>query len=419
MRAFAFDVVQTLRQAGFSALWAGGCVRDLLLGQDPHDYDVATDARPAQVQKLFKRTIAVGAQFGVIEVLGPKGMHVQVATFRSDESYSDGRHPDAVRFSSPQEDAQRRDFTINGLFFDPIKEEVIDYVGGQADLKSKIVRAIGNAPERIKEDKLRMLRAVRFVSRLGFQLDPTTRTAIKTMSDQITQVSAERITDELKKMLTPPTRASAITLMLELSLLANLLPEATNESCEKTFMLLTHLPEETVSLPLAWASLLFDLGICKIDEPPSISFLNELAARFRLSNQERDHISWLIQQLPLVRSADQLEWADLKPILASPLNADLLTLLDAACVGLGWQKAGLDYCRERLQFWTQEQLDPPALVTGEDVANLNVKRGPDFKKLLDAVRGEQLNEKIKTRDEALDLLKRLAQELNYAQRNDN
>src|SRR5436853_6425461 len=189
-REFATDVVRRLRAAGHAALFAGGCVRDMLLGREPDDFDVATDATPELVQKLFKRTAAFGVSFGVVEVLGPKPLTVQVATFRSDVSYSDGRHPDAVVFSSPEEDARRRDFTINGMFFDPLAQTVIDYVGGQEDLGDGILRAIGDPAQRFAEDKLRLLRAVRFATRFHLTMDPATAAAVRALAGEITVVSA-------------------------------------------------------------------------------------------------------------------------------------------------------------------------------------------------------------------------------------
>ena len=210
-RDFAIDVVKRLRDAGFQALWAGGCVRDYLLGLAPKDYDVATDARPEQVQALFRWTIAVGMSFGVVQVLGPRGpsgvLKVEVATFRSDGDYSDGRHPDNVVFASAREDALRRDFTINGMFYDPVAEQVIDYIGGQEDLQARRLRAIGDPMARFREDKLRLLRAIRFATRFDLTLDPTTAAAIGSLALQIRQVSAERIADELRKLLVYPRRA--------------------------------------------------------------------------------------------------------------------------------------------------------------------------------------------------------------------
>ncbi|MGH7200793.1 MAG: CCA tRNA nucleotidyltransferase, partial [Planctomycetaceae bacterium] len=199
---FALEVVRRLREAGHQALWAGGCVRDLLLGREPQDYDVATDAVPETVRDLFgrRRTLAVGASFGVIIVRGPQS-EVEVATFRTDLGYSDGRRPDAVAFSTPQEDAQRRDFTINGMFYDPIAERIIDYVGGEEDLKRRIIRAIGRPEDRMAEDKLRMLRAVRFAARFDFAIDPATLTAIQQQARELVIVSAERIAAEMRHIL--------------------------------------------------------------------------------------------------------------------------------------------------------------------------------------------------------------------------
>jgi poly(A) polymerase len=227
-REFAVDVVAKLRAAGFEAYWAGGCVRDQLLGREPKDFDVATDARPDEIRGIFgfRRTVAVGEAFGVIKVVGrkPEG-EVEVATFRQDASYSDGRHPDSVRFSTPEADAQRRDFTINGLFYDPLDDRVIDFVGGQEDLARRMVRAIGDARARFAEDKLRLLRGVRIAATFDFTLEPATRDAIKAMADQITVVSAERIAAEMRLMLVHPRRARALELLRELGLLKIILPE--------------------------------------------------------------------------------------------------------------------------------------------------------------------------------------------------
>ena len=229
-REFAVEVVQQLRGAGHIALWAGGCVRDFLLGRTPDDYDVATNARPEQVQEVFgrRRTLVIGASFGVIMVLGPKGARtgqVEVATFRTEGPYHDGRRPQHVSFSTPQEDAQRRDFTINGMFFDPVAEEVHDYVGGQQDLKRGVLRAIGEPLQRFREDKLRMLRAVRLATRFAFALDPATALAVREMSAEILIVSHERIAQELKKMLLNQHRARAIELARDLGLLGVIFPE--------------------------------------------------------------------------------------------------------------------------------------------------------------------------------------------------
>src|SRR6478752_925362 len=227
-RQFAVDVVRRLRESGHQALWAGGCVRDQLMDQLPKDYDVATDAVPDRVREVFgrRRTLAIGASFGVITVLGPEGAgQIDVATFRRDAGYSDGRHPDAVSFSDAEHDAQRRDFTINGLFFDPLEDRVIDFIGGQADLNRKIVRAIGDPLARIAEDKLRMLRAVRFAARFDFAIDDQTLAALKQQVRELVIVSAERIATELRLILTHPNRARGAELLVETNLLEILLPE--------------------------------------------------------------------------------------------------------------------------------------------------------------------------------------------------
>ena len=234
-REFAVEVVRQLRAAGHTALFAGGCVRDLLLGRPAKDYDVATTATPDQVRRLFghKRTLPVGASFGVIIVLGPREAgHVEVATFRTEGPYQDGRRPSSVAFCTPEEDARRRDFTINGMFYDPMETRVLDFVGGEADLSSRVVRAIGDPHERVREDKLRMLRAVRFAATLDFALDPTTAEAIREMAGQLIIVSAERIAQELKKMLVDRHRRRAIELSESTELLPIILPELNRESRE-------------------------------------------------------------------------------------------------------------------------------------------------------------------------------------------
>lgn len=415
MKALALQVVHRLREAGFTALWAGGCVRDILLGTTPHDYDVASDATPPQVRKLFRKTIAVGAQFGVIEVLGDEpNLHIQVATFRSDGSYSDGRHPDSVKYGTPQDDAVRRDFTINGLFYDPVKEEVIDYVGGQADLKQRIVRAIGDPEHRIDEDKLRMLRAIRFVSRLAFDLDAGTAQAIERMHQQIKHVSAERITEELKKMLIHKERLKALHYLTQLKLLPTLLtgfdwPGDISEDKPFEFRMVHNLPAE-VSFSLAWAAMLLDVQRqLRASQALQKRELHEaLGSHFKLSNAEIAHVQYLVLNLEAVRDAHRLPWSQLKPILAHPHRDDLLTLLDAGIQGLSWPIDGFAYCQGRLLLWSPDDLQPVALVTGEDVVQLGIAPGPRYKELLEAVRIAQLNEEVKNRQDALHLLAQLA-----------
>src|SRR3954471_8146843 len=236
-RDFALEIAQKLGAAGFEALWAGGCVRDELLGLTPKDYDVATSATPDQIRDLFghRRTLAIGASFGVITVLGPKAAgQVEVATFRTDAAYSDGRHPDSVSFTTAEHDAQRRDFTINGLFYDPIAEKVVDYVNGEEDLKRHTIRAIGEPRLRLSEDKLRMLRAVRFAAAFNFEIDAETFRAIEEMAGQISTVSPERVGAELRRMLLDANRATALALLRESKLLLHVLPPLANSS-EQSF----------------------------------------------------------------------------------------------------------------------------------------------------------------------------------------
>lgn len=389
-REFATEVVAKLQGAGFQALWAGGCVRDELLGITPADYDVASDARPEQVQKLFRRTHSFGASFGVVEVLGPRDPNgewtkVQVATFRSDGTYSDGRRPDSVTFSSPEEDAKRRDFTINGMFFDPLAKQVIDYVGGQADLKAKVLRAIGVAEERFTEDKLRILRAVRMAARFELAIDAGTFAAARRMADQIRVVSAERIAEELRKILTNQHRARGVRLLREFGLVEYILPEAAeNDSA------LEQLPNDA-SFELAFAVVLHGLDKAHI---------TELARRLRLSNAETDRIAWLVQHDRFLVNATTLRGSQLKPVLVHPGIGELLTL---------HRTNGIDveFCERMLRETPPEALNPLPLITGNDLRDSGLKPGPDFKRLLDAIREAQLDGTITTKEEAQALAREL------------
>ena len=262
-RAFALEVVETLIEAGHEAVWAGGCVRDLLMGREPGDFDIATDARPDQVRKVFgrARSFAVGASFGVVLVRDRDGREdpVEVATFRTEGTYADGRHPDAVQFATRQDDARRRDFTINGMFMDPRTGDVFDDVGGRQDIERGLVRAIGEPEARINEDKLRMLRAIRFTASLGFALDPATAEAIAAHSQEITVVSAERIADEWRRMLSDSTRAVAVRLAIETGLLASVFPEVPVDGYDAAVERLGHLPQSATAT-VALAALLVDVA---------------------------------------------------------------------------------------------------------------------------------------------------------------
>ncbi len=409
-RNFAAEVTRKLRAAGYDALWAGGCVRDRLLGRPPKDYDVATSAKPAEIREVFgrRRTVAIGAAFGVITVLGPRGAgQIEVATFRQDATYSDGRHPDTVIFSSAEEDARRRDFTINGLFFDPIDERVIDYVGGQEDLRRGVVRAIGDARVRLAEDKLRMLRAVRFAAEFGFEIDADTRKAIVEMADQLTVVSAERIAMEMRQMLVGEHRSRAVELLRDLGLLAVVLPPsvrllpADHEDWRRVTALLDALAEP--DFPLALAALLSQL--CNSRRTL------EICHRWKLSNAEKDRAVWLVKHCGSLDSAETGHWPDIQRLLVSEGAADLVDLLAArVAIGLA-EQSSLEFCRQRLA-WPADRLNPLPLITGDDLVSHGLPPGKNFKHLLAAARDAQLQGEVSTREQALALVDRLLLENN-------
>jgi poly(A) polymerase len=452
-RDFAIDVVRRLREAGHEALWAGGCVRDELLGLVPKDYDVATSALPEQVQRLFRRTVAVGMSFGVIEVLGPRTaqgvLKVQVATFRSDVSYSDGRRPDAVVFSSAREDALRRDFTINGMFFDPLENRLIDYVGGQEDLRVRVLRAIGDPVQRFEEDKLRMLRAVRIATRFNLEIEPATAESIRVLAPRIIVVSAERIAEELRKLLVDPHRARGMRLFMDLGLAQPILPEllpmrglpqglprpdapalpppglpgyaadGSLDLWEHVLCVLDNLGPAP-SFPLAMAALLHDVGKPRTvgRTPDRYTFYNhehvggrmaaEICARLKLANDEQKRIEWLVEKHQILSDAQQMRPSKLKTLLIHPGIRELLELHRADAVAAGRDTNHVEYCEQLLRQWTKNELDPPPLLTGDDLIQAGYKPGPMFKKLLDAVREAQLDGTIGTKEEAWDMVQRMA-----------
>ena len=410
LREFALDIVRRLRARGHTALWAGGCVRDQLLGLEPHDYDVATDATPSAVQKIFRRSLAVGAQFGVIEVLGPlPKMHVQVATFRTDLDYRDGRHPSDIRFGTAEEDAQRRDFTINGLFFDPVQEKVIDYVGGQQDLQAKCLRAIGNPEQRFEEDKLRLLRAARFVARFGLTLEPETLSALTRLAPKVIQVSPERITDELRKMTALSSRATAFQLLVQTGLLAQVFGPWAAPTNSLEFPVLNALAEP-VPFPLAIADILLELHGSLLDELLARKPVLDLALHLRISNEEREHLAWLLKERDVLRRASRLSYSVLKPLLAHVWIDDLLAWLRARLEAQGHSTDAVEFCRAKRVSWAPRELDPLPLLTGDDLIRLGFQPGPEFKGWLAAIRAAQLDEEIHTPQEAAKLLKLLVQE---------
>ena len=401
---FAQRIVGRLREAGFEAYWAGGCVRDRLMGRIPKDFDVATSATPGQIRELFgqRRTLAIGAAFGVITVLGRKPVEpIDVATFRQDTSYSDGRHPDSVIFSSAKEDASRRDFTINGLFYDPIDKRVIDFVGGCDDLKLQVIRAIGDPRDRFAEDKLRMLRAVRFSAAFSFEIDPETLAAIREMSGQIDVVSAERIAAEITRMLVDSNCKAALRLMIETSLATTVLSEIVAEDdnelkqVEESLDVLERL--RNPQFPLALATLLH-----KLVDPAAARLV---CGRWRLSNQQTERTCWLIEQQGCLERACEMSWSQLQPILISPGIEDLLAMHEAA----GCAAEQISYCREKLDQ-PREKLNPPPLLTGNDLKDAGIPTGPRYGTLLQQVRDGQLDGRISDKAGALALVKRLCRD---------
>jgi len=400
-RAFAVSVVRHLREKGYLAYWAGGCVRDQLLGRVPKDYDVATNATPDEVRKVFglRRTFAVGAAFGVITVNGPPGAgQIEVATFRTDSTYRDGRHPESISFSTPKQDALRRDFTINGLFYDPVEDRVVDYVGGVDDIKRRLIRAIGDPRERFNEDKLRMLRAIRFVAELEFDLDQATYDAICEMAPQITQVSQERILMELERLFTAPARTEGVRLLRKSGLWEVILPELQpkDESQEQVWwtnlQILNHLNEP--GFPLAFAAM-----VRGFVEPPRVK---SLCRRLRMANHQSDRIQFLIENVENVDGAEKKRWSEIQPLLISPYIEDLLKLAEARARTENRSSTSVAWCRERLT-WPEEQLNPPPLIRGDDLLETGIVQGPMFKEILDQIRKAQLDGTVTSREEALKL----------------
>ena len=415
-RQFAIEVVERLRAAGYDALWAGGCVRDQLLGHEPKDYDVATSAPPDAIRDLFgrRRTLAIGAAFGVITVLGKRGAgQIEVATFRRDAEYSDGRHPDRVAFSTAEEDAQRRDFTINGLFFDPLAERVIDFVGGQEDLKNGVVRAIRDPRERFAEDKLRMLRAVRFAATFGFTLEAGTLAAIQQFAAEIIIVSAERIAAEMRRMLTHPSRRRALELLHESGLLPIILPEAAAfhpefppdeislaPDWQRTLRIVEHLEQPT--FPTALAAFVRELV-----EPLAAGHRAEtICQRWRLSNAESETVMRLIAHEASIRRARELPWPQLLRELDSNFVAELLTYGAAVAQVVDATTAEIDFCRVKLRL-PRHELDPPPLLTGDHLKAVGIPPGPGFRGLLEAVRDAQLESRIRSQAEAIALVQQM------------
>ena len=406
-RDLALDTVRQLRTAGFESLLAGGCVRDELLGIAPKDYDVATNATPDQIRGLFgrRRTLPIGAAFGVVTLLGPHGAgQIDVATFRSDATYSDGRHPDSVTFTTAERDAQRRDFTINGLFCDPLSGQIVDYVGGRDDLDRHIIRAIGDPRLRFGEDKLRLLRAVRFAAAFDFMIEPATLQAIQEMAPGINEVSSERIGMEIRRMLTGPHRAVALRLLRESKLLPYVFPEVSalpDNAFDETTRILDAL--DGPSLPLALAAVLNTEHGARSTEKEFPLPAHSVGRRLRYTNKEIERTTWLLDHLPGVQDAHHLPWPQLQRVLIHDGAQELIALATAIS---DEDSPALLLCRERLA-WPVDRLNPPPLVDGAALIERGHRPGPQFSELLDRIRDAQLNGEIHTRDAALALADQL------------
>ena len=438
MENTARAIAARLREHGHIAYFAGGCVRDIVRGVTPKDFDIATNATPEAVQQIFARTYAVGAHFGVIVVV-ENGFQFEVATFRSDDAYIDGRHPTAVHFSSPEEDAKRRDFTINGMFYDPASDTVIDFVGGRADLEKKLIRAIGEPAQRFQEDRLRMLRAVRFATLLDYKIDNRTWNAIVANAASINQISAERIREELVRIFLSPNRVRGWDLLDQSGLLRAILPEIeAMKGClqpeqfhpegdvfEHTQLMLKLLPEK-VSAALVFAVLFHDVAkpiTAAVDETGRIRF-NEhdrigaemtaaIMQRLRFSRAEIDAAVEMVRQHMVFKDVPRMRVAKLKRFMARSTFEDELELHRIDCESSHRILDNYDFLVRKREEFANEPIIPPPLVRGDDLIALGLKPGPKFGEILDAVETRQLEGILKTREEAIEWVK---QEYSLAQR---
>jgi poly(A) polymerase len=431
MERTAREIAKRLRERGHIAYFAGGCVRDMVRGLPAKDFDIATNATPDVVQKIFPHTYAVGAHFGVIVVV-ENGSNFEVATFRSDGAYLDHRHPIEVRFSSPEEDAKRRDFTINGMFFDPEGNEVIDFVGGRTDIEKKIIRAIGDAAARFSEDRLRMLRAVRFATVLGYEIENETWKALAENAESINEISAERIRDELVKIFISPQRVRGWDLLDESGLMRVVLPELeAMKGClqpeqfhpegdvfQHTRLMLELLPEE-VSVPLVFAVLLHDVAkpvTATIDQTGRIRFnehdrigaamTESIMERLRFSRAEIDSAVEMVRQHMVFKDVPKMRMAKLKRFMARPTFEEELELHRVDCASSHRMMENYEFLLQKREEFANEPIIPPPLVRGDDLIGLGMKPGPKFGEILEAVETRQLEGALKDREEALEWVKR-------------
>lgn len=434
-RDAALELASRLKAAGHTALFAGGSVRDRLLGHEPKDYDIATSATPAEVMKLFPGSNEVGAHFGVvIAKLG--GHHVEIATFRTDGSYKDGRRPESVTFSTPEEDAKRRDFTINGLFEVPDTGEVVDHVGGLADLKAGVIRAIGDPKARFEEDGLRLLRAVRFAARLGFTIEPRTDASLRDCAPLLDRISPERIRDEFSKILTSPRRREGVQHLVDTDLIRHFMPEVLEMiGCEQPpewhpegdvfthTMIMLEMLEPDAPLELCLAVLLHDIAkppSQTVDETGRIRFNGHdamgaemaeiILRRLRYPKHVISSVIPMVARHMQFMNVQKMRTAKLKRFMAEPTFPLEMELHRVDCGSSNGFTDNYEFLQEKEAEFAAEPLIPPPLVTGRDLIKLGQQPGPRFKEILDLIQTEQLEGRILDRETALEYLKRLAAE---------
>jgi len=432
-RLHAREIIHRLRESGHEAYFVGGCVRDFILNQTSSDYDIVTSARPEEVMKLFPRTVAIGAKFGVVAVI-IDNHPFEVATFRSDDVYEDGRHPSRIHYSTAREDVFRRDFTINGLLMDPDTGDIIDYVNGRFDIDNKIVRTIGNPEKRFREDYLRLLRAVRFAANLHFDLEPATQDAVKREASNIRHISVERIREELNKILTRGGARRGFELMMQTDILQNILPEICRlkgveqpprfhpegDVWQHTLKMLELLPadgEREKNICLAWGTLLHDVGkaLTRSEDEKGVHFYGHvqqgeiiadtIMQRLKFSRMQRETVVNLIRQHMVFMNVRKMRPGRLKRFLRMP-DFDLhLELHRLDCLASHGMLDNYEFCREQLQILALDDLHPPRLLTGNDLIAMGFTPGKIIKDILLAVEEEQLEGRIQSVEQAINYVR--------------
>ena len=428
----ATTLARLLNKAGHTAYFAGGCVRDKLLKLSPKDYDIATSATPAKVLKLFPGSNEVGAHFGVV-IVKHEGHHIEIATFRTDGSYKDGRRPESVTFSTPEEDANRRDFTINGLFENPETGEVIDYVGGLSDLKENTLRAIGNPSTRFQEDALRLLRAIRFATTLGFPIEPATRTAVSDNSHLLAKISPERIRDEFSKIITSPNRRRGLELLVETGLIDHFIPEIRALiGCDQppqwhpegdvyihTCIMLEML-EPNAALPLCLATLLHDIAkppTRTVDPDGRIRFnghdalgaemTHRILSRLKYPNAVIRDAEHMVSRHMQFMNVQQMRKAKLKRFMSEQTFPQEMELHRVDCASSNGFTDNYEFLNAKTEEFANEPLIPAPLITGRDLIEKGLPPGPRFKEVLEQIQTEQLENRLSSREQALVYLEKL------------